>query len=173
MKKFDIYEPKDLKEQEKFRYALGRSGKNMIICIGLNPSKASAEESDPTFTRIQNFLKAKGYENFVLLNLCPQRATKPKEVKPDDKLAKKKNAQIVEYYLDKYPDAEIWCAWGSNIKQEKFKTYFREIAELLKNRKCICTLKTKFGHPRHPLSVSYKTDFKCFCIKDYIKMVLK
>ena len=41
MENFDIYEPEDPKEQEKFRYALGKTSKSMVICIGLNPSTAT------------------------------------------------------------------------------------------------------------------------------------
>lgn len=52
MKEFDIYEPEDPKEQEKFRYALGKTSKSMVICIGLNPSTATDKIPDRTFNKI-------------------------------------------------------------------------------------------------------------------------
>lgn len=165
MKEFDIYET-----ENDCRYVLGKTGKNMIICIGLNPSTATDEKSDRTFTRICKLVEHNNHDGFVLLNLCPQRSTNPKDVEFDEKQAIK-NAEIIKKYLNKYPKANIWCAWGGNIRQKKFKAYFETIAELLKDRICICTSKTKSGHPRHPLYVAGNTKFECFCIKDYVQMI--
>lgn len=165
MENFDIYE-----YDNDCRYALGKTGKNTIICIGLNPSKATDKEPDPTFTRICKFVENNGYDGFVLLNLCPQCATKPTDVEFDEKLAQE-NAQKVKKYLEKYPDAKIWCTWGGYVRQKKFKAYFKGIADLLKDRKCACLSKTKTGHPRHPLYVKINTDFECFCIKDYVQII--
>ena len=46
----DIYDPKDEKENKIYRYALGKSGKKMIICIALNPSSATDKEPDRKLT---------------------------------------------------------------------------------------------------------------------------
>ena len=116
----DIYDPKDEKENKIYRYALGKNGKNMIICIGLNPSSATDKEPDRTFNKI-------------------------------------------------YPQAPIWCAWGRNIRQKKFKDHFNKISHLIENRKCACTSETTKGHPRHPLYVAGDTPLKEFCIKNYIQ----
>ena len=166
----DIYDPKDENENKIYRYALGKSGKKMIICIALNPSSATDKEPDRTFNKICSILKNQdeNYDGFVLLNLCPMRGAKPKEVQYDEELANK-NAKIVKKYLDKYPQAPIWCAWGGNICQKKFKYYFYKISHLIENRKCACTSETTKGHPRHPLYVASDTQLKEFCIKNYIQ----
>ena len=169
----DIYDPKDENENKIYRYALGKSGKKMIICIALNPSTAAVNKSDRTFTRTCNILKNQNgkYDGFVLLNLCSKRSTIPKEVKFNKNIAKINNDKIL-YYLNQYPDAKIWCAWGTNMKEQKFKKYFKEIVNTIKDRTWCYTLLTKQGHPRHPLSVPCSvelTDFTQPEKENYIK----
>jgi hypothetical protein len=45
----DIIHPKTY---ESHRYGLGKTGKNPIICIGMNPSAAREEYSDATVNKV-------------------------------------------------------------------------------------------------------------------------
>ena len=161
--KCDIYE-----HDNGYRYALGKKGEKMIICIALNPSSATDEDPDRTFNKICKIVDTNKYNGFVILNLCPKRGSKPKDVLYDEDLANK-NTKIIKKYLDKYPQAKIWCAWGGNIRQKKIKDYFNKIVHLIEKRECVCTSETIKGHPRHPLYVAGDTPLKEFCIKNYIQ----
>ena len=59
-KEFDIYE-----HDNNCRYALGKNGKNMIICIGLNPSSATNKEPDRTSNKICKIVDTNKYNGFV------------------------------------------------------------------------------------------------------------
>ena len=161
--KRDIYDPEDKKENKIYRYVLGKKGDNMIICIALNPSSATKDKTDRTFTRICNILRNqnKQYDGLVLLNLCPKISKKPKKVKFKKNIAKI-NKEKIFYYLNQYPNAKIWCAWGANMKEQKFKKYFKEIVDMIKGRTWCYTSLTKQGHPRHPLSVPCTAELKDF-----------
>ncbi|MCU0971806.1 MAG: DUF1643 domain-containing protein [Gammaproteobacteria bacterium] len=43
--------------------------------VGLNPSTATRDKSDPTAAKVERVARAHGYDGFVLVNLCPVRAT--------------------------------------------------------------------------------------------------
>lgn len=62
------------------RYVLKREGANMLVVIGVNPSKATDKISDPTMTKIMGFAKYNGFDGFIMLNLYPQRCTNPNDL---------------------------------------------------------------------------------------------
>ena len=164
MKEFDIYEPKDPEEQEKFRYALGKNCKSceeMVICIGLNPSTATDKIPDRTFNKIRKIVEHNEYDDFVILNICPQRSSNPKNVKYNEDDATK-NCKIIQKYLDKYPKAPIWCAWGNNIYLEELEKYRAKVEEMISTRECFCTSVNKTGEPKHPLFEKENAEFNPF-----------
>lgn len=154
MKEFDIYEHDD-----NCRYALGKSGENMIICIGLNPSTATDKTPDKTFNKIRKIVENKKYDGFVILNICPQRSSNPKNVKYNKNDADK-NCQIIKEYLDKYPKAPIWRAWGNNIRLVELKQYRKNVEKLISTRECLYTSLNKSGEPKHPLFEKFDAEFK-------------
>lgn len=160
------YDINDCCDKINCRYALGKSGKNMILCIGLNPSTATDKKTDNTFSRIEKIAENNGYDGFVVLNLYPVRGTKPKNVKFDEKFLPE-NIAMLKKHLDKYPDAQIWCAWGNNVTRRGFKTCFKEIKGLIEGRDCVCTSITNKEHPVHPLFAANNTKLVKFCIKNY------
>ena len=157
--KRDIYDPEDKKENKIYRYALGKKGDNMIICIALNPSSATNIETDPTLRAVCNIAKNNKYKGFVLLNICPKRGVNPDLVKCDEEFINK-NILIIEKYLKEYEKADIWCAWGNKVDQEPFRACFKSIAKLIGNRIWYCTSLTKKNHPHHPLFIPYKSTLK-------------
>lgn len=154
MEKLDIYEHDD-----NCRYALGKNGKKMIICIGLNPSTATDKTSDRTFNKICKIAENNKYDGFVLLNICPKISSNPKNVKYNKNDADK-NCQIIIKYLDKYPNAPIWRAWGNNIRITELKQYRKSVEELISTREYIYTSLNKSGEPKHPLFEKFDADFK-------------
>ena len=148
MKEFDIYEYDD-----NCRYALGKSGEEMVICIGLNPSTATDKIPDRTFNKICKIVEHNKYNGFVILNICPQRSSNPKNVEYNENDATK-NCKIIQKYLKKYSDAKIWCAWRNNIRLE----------ELISTRECFCTSVNKTGEPKHPLFEKIDAEFNPFTL---------
>lgn len=156
MEKFDIYEHND-----NCRYALGKSGKKMVICIGLNPSTATDEKPDRTFNKIRKIVEHNKYNGFVILNICPQISSNPKNVEYNEDDATE-NCKIIQKYLKKYSDAKIWCAWGNNIRSKKFKLYREKVEKMISRRECFCTSVNKTGEPKHPLFEKEDAEFNPF-----------
>lgn len=75
-----IYE---INKDNSVRFALGQifnpSGKT-LLCFGINPSTACPESIDNTIRKIINISRYNGYENWIMLNVYPQRATNPNDL---------------------------------------------------------------------------------------------
>ena len=156
----------------KERYVLGQLGKKNMICFGINPSTAMPGDDDPTINRVKKMIKKRNCDGWIMLNMYPIRQTKLRELtKEPDKFAMRKNELIVRAILEKYSDAPIWAAWGTNI------TKYNHLGDLLinnleefKKREWLCRGKnSKDGHPHHPLYVADVEEFKEFDIEDYCK----
>ena len=73
----------------EYRYALGEIQKcpqRLLFCIGTNPSKATPKNLDPTAQRIALIAKEHGYDSWIILNLCAQRATDPEKMEATQNL---------------------------------------------------------------------------------------
>ena len=62
---------------DECRFVLGKFGERNLICVGLNPSRAEPGNYDPTMKRVENWASMHGYDGHIMVNLYPQRATKP------------------------------------------------------------------------------------------------
>ena len=75
-----IYETND---DNSARFALGQvfdtSGKT-LICFGINPSTACPSCLDNTIRKLIAISKNNGYDNWIMLNVYPQRATNPNQL---------------------------------------------------------------------------------------------
>lgn len=144
-------------KRSRFGLLSGDSGTNLLLTIGLNPSRADHIQADPTWTRIQKVAQGNGYEGVLLLNIYPQRATQiqhiHQKVKPT---SHRLNMQFWEEVGERVPQADVWCAWGATLHHRPYlKGCLRELLGILsKNDYRYWSwgelLSTK--HPRHPLS---------------------
>lgn len=163
-----IYIPK---KGGKVRYVLGEKGKNPIICIGVNPSTAIPGKLDRTLTKVKNIAKYNKYDGWIMVNVYPLRETKPDNlsVVQDEKIAKC-NIKKIKNLLKKYPNSDIWCAWGNVIKKRKFlEEYSKEILKNIpSNRKLLCTELTKKEYPKHPLYCKNESQLIDFDSKKYV-----
>lgn len=154
------------------RFVLGISGKNPLICIGVNPSTATPEELDRTMTVVSRIAKEDGFDGYIMLNLYSLRATNP------DELDTHINAELNEYnmhWIDRVlskGNLTIWAAWGTLIKK---RTYLLEnlelISEIAKKNSCKWVNKgkrTKEGHPHHPLYLANSAVAEDFDVEKYI-----
>lgn len=121
--------------------------------IGLNPSTADETQDDPTIRRCINFSRSWEHGGLLMLNLYAYRATDPRELWA----AEKRGVSIVgqqNYFCDllertrQFSVTRIVAAWGAG-GGERGKQF--GIAARLVGINFDCLMKTKQGHPQHPL----------------------
>ena len=154
------------------RYALGIEGANPLVCIGVNPSTASPENLDATIHSVRNIAGAKGYEGWIMLNLYPQRSTKPDDVALEkEKGLYDTNIEVIRTILYKYKPT-LWAAWGTFIsKRLFFYDTLEEIYVISKSTRCPIVNYgplTNEGHPRHPLYQGVQKEFQQFNLNGYL-----
>jgi hypothetical protein len=142
---------------ETYRYALTRTwdpASKKLLFVMLNPSKATEVQNDPTIERCERRARALGFGGFRAVNIFALRETDPAKMKKHVAPEGPDNTQIIR-------EAALWAdttiaAWGAhgdhlgqgfNVRDHLFATG-RDIHHFGL---------TKFGHPRHPLYISYQT----------------
>lgn len=140
----------EFSECGKYRYVLWRAWddtKPIAMCIGLNPSTANAEKSDPTIRELIKRLAHLGYGGFKMTNLYALVSSKPKALSevPD---ALKDNDHWLNKTALECKDV-IFC-WGI-FKQAQHR------ADMMKVRFPFakCFGRAKDGSPIHPLALMY------------------
>jgi hypothetical protein len=142
----------------RYRWWLSREwdeGGTWCAFIGLNPSTADENADDPTIRRCINFARSWGHNGLLMLNLYAYRATDPREMWD----AQNKGISISgvqNYFSDlilrpttQFPQvSRLIAAWGTG-GGERGKEF--GIAARMVGVKLDCLMKTKHGHPQHPL----------------------
>lgn len=156
-----IYHPEQLGD-EYARFALVQDGKRTLFVIGLNPSTADAQKSDPTMQSVLRIAAYNGFDGFVMINLYPFRAAQPYNLpKEFDPKLHEENLKIISKLLKDRENIEVWLAFGANItKREYLKQCFEDIMKLMipyNPKWYYINNLTKEGYPPHPLyqSVDY------------------
>lgn len=168
-----IYE---INKDNSVRFALGQifnpSGKT-LLCFGINPSTACPESIDNTIRKIINISRYNGYENWIMLNVYPQRATNPSDlhIECDEDLVQS-NLLHIRNISKNYSDSDVLLAYGNLISKRKYlKNCLEEILSLLNDgcRRSIKIIKlTRNGNPVHPLyqsKTSVLVDYEYECRK--------
>lgn len=102
------------------RYALGNAslsapGSRPLIAICMNPSHADEHEADRTVNRLIEASVDHVYTGWVMLNLDPERATKPANLSPYDASLSAANCAAIESELTRHAATEVLGAWGGNL----------------------------------------------------------
>ncbi|MGD1939663.1 MAG: DUF1643 domain-containing protein [Cyanophyceae cyanobacterium] len=168
---FDIY---CADAEEKYRFLLGKAGTPSLIIIGLNPSTATREKSDVTASKVAKVALHNGFEGFILANLYPLRATKPKDLPGAGNLALiQDNADIIARVSREQRSQVFWAAWGGDIGS---RDYFPQaLASIVDQVRSPTTRWVRFGplrkdgHPCHPSRLSYRWAFHEFEIDAYLQ----
>lgn len=154
------------------RYILGKYNENPLIFVGINPSTATAEENDNTISIIEKIAFNFGYDGYIMLNLCPIRATK---INNDffKACTEKEMTDNLEYVKSIIKEGQnVVAAWGCHITDSSlFIQALTEINEIINsaNANWVCLSKTKYGHPHHPTRIAYsKMGLNQFDMKSYI-----
>ncbi len=141
-----------------YRYVLGTRGKRPVICMGVNPSTATPNRPDPTLRKVEHIAKANGYDSFIMVNLCAQRATTPADLDVGfHARLHQENLYAIQWVLEQVGDSPaVWAAWGTGVDARDYLTdCLREIV-LLAQRFSVRWYRVgerskDKGHPRHPL----------------------
>jgi hypothetical protein len=155
------------------RYVLGSFGENPLFVIGLNPSTADDKKPDRTTRRVMGFAEGNGFDSFVMLNLYPQRATKPTDLDKEIDNAKiEANIEEILNAINGIPNPTILAAWSATISiRGYFKECIQRLFDATKENK-INWIKlgepTKEGHPRHPLYALKEIELTKFDVQAYI-----
>lgn len=145
-------------EDNSARFVLGQilnpDGKT-LLCFGINPSTASPECLDNTICKVVKIGKHNEHENWIMLNIYPQRATNPNNMhlKKDEKLVKL-NLLHIKQVVEKYENSDVLLAYGNLISKRRYlKACLKEILSLLKeaDKKIKVINMTKQNNPVHPL----------------------
>ena len=140
----------------EYRYILGTRGRDPLICIGINPSTARPDRLDPTLQSVERIALHNGFDSFLMLNLCAQRATDPDDMTrsyPD--ALRQGNIDAFLYALGRSERPTVWCAWGTLIEKRPFiADLLRDLVRAAGDRQPAWVSagpKSKKGHPHHPL----------------------
>ncbi len=142
---------------EKYRYSLriawAKTGSS-LLCVMLNPSKATELANDPTIERCERRARHLGFSRLEITNLFALRETSPERLKASKHPEGQDNLAMVEMAVKRAD--QILLAWGVHgthrSQNEKLLPIF------LASGKAVVHLgRTKHGHPRHPLYVPYAT----------------
>ena len=158
-------------EDNSARFVLGQifnpNGKT-LLCFGINPSTACPECIDNTIKKVINISRHNGYENWIMLNVYPQRATDPNDIHIEcDEFLVQTNLLHIREISQKYPNCDVLLAFGNLITKRKYlKICLNEILALLnvEHGRSIKVIKlTTVGNPVHPLyqsNTSILIDYK-------------
>lgn len=157
---------------ENNRFALWVSGKNPLIVFGVNPSTADEKTPDKTIMRVMYFVKKYKCDGWVMLNIYPQRSTKPSNLK--EKINHNLNAENIVYIkkiLKKFPKRTLCAAWGISINKRKYlRECLKEISKQIKGEWKTIGKTTKRGHPKHPARLAKNLELQDFDIQEYLSL---
>jgi hypothetical protein len=130
------------------------------LWIGMNPSKASAYQDDPTIRKEQQFTRMMGLTKYVKCNVMDYVATDPRDLRMAAvPVCSDENLQVIQHYVQKA--SKIILAYG-NI-HHNFRRHVAAVHSLFKpQHELWCLGITKSGNPTHPLYLPYSTKLMRF-----------
>lgn len=155
------------------RYLLRKDGKRILYVIGINPSTANETKDDRTMRRVMGFARENDYDGFAMINLYPQRSTRPYNLHKELCVEiHKKNLSVIKELFNNVYSPTILLAFGNNIGIRKYlKECFCDIVSIIQPHspqwKQIGD-PTSLGNPRHPLYARYDS-FRDFDVQQYLK----
>ena len=146
----------------RYRYALGKTGKNPLVVICMNRSAAREDFSDMTINRIINASEKLNHDGWIVFNLYPERATDAKKIEEYRENVCIDNINIIRNFLIEHGIKEVWGAWGNTNGITTLKLAREGILSMLNDinvRVYYFGTLSKEGNPRHPLQRNEKVLF--------------
>lgn len=121
-----------------------------ILFVGLNPSVADADVSDPTCHRELTFARDWGFSRYLKGNILDWRATAPRDIPHDPGLARSPCNMAV--LLDMAREAEVIVMATGNV-HPRFAGIERETRAALRGtgQAMMCFGLNRTGYAKHPL----------------------
>lgn len=88
-----------------------------LVVLGMNPSYANEHTSDRTVNRAAAASVQLGYSGWAMLNLYPERATRPNCLGAFDSKLSDNNCRAIKRFFVANGVAEIFGAWGNPPNQ--------------------------------------------------------
>ena len=124
------------------------------LWIMLNPSTADETKDDPTIRKCIGFGKRWGWSAFTVMNLFAARATQPRDLAIYADPVGEDTDRLLQTAM--HSGGPTVVAWGSFAQH-----YPERVAQVLalapEGAELQCLGRSKQGHPRHPLMLSYDT----------------
>lgn len=162
----------------EYRYILGTTGKNPLICIGINPSTAAPNDLDNTLKSVERIAIHNGYDSFIMFNVYAQRATKPDDMDNElNEALHRENMKAFEYILSLYEkhSPSVWAAWGTIVEMRPYlRDCLREMVDISMkyNSKWYSSgAISKKGHPHHPLYLRKDSGLDEFDMEGYLELL--
>lgn len=157
----------------EYRYILGTTGHNPLICIGINPSTARPDALDPTLKSVERVARNNGFDSFVMFNVYAQRATSPDDMEPEcNETLHRENMKAFAYILSLSEKPTVWAAWGTIIeKRDYLWDCLREMIAIggtHQARWVTCGKRSAVGHPHHPLYLRADSAVEDFDVSQYV-----
>lgn len=158
----------------EYRYVLGTAGVQPLICVGLNPSTAQPAGLDNTLKSVQRVARHNGYDSFLMMNLYAQRATRPGDMDREIcAFLHRENLKAFNFLLGK--TKTVWAAWGAVMETRGYLAAC--MADFVKEgikqgaRWYTAGLRSKKGHPHHPLYLKKDSPLEPFDITGYLALL--
>lgn len=145
----------------RYRYRLerhGLSGAGVVAFIMVNPSKADANNDDPTIRRVCGFTERLNGGRAIVGNKFAHRSTDVRELAGRGDMVGPDNDAHLVAIMQEAP--LVIVAWGPLAKLPKhLRQRWRTIVRLADQvgRRLHCLGVAQDGHPRHPLMLTYDT----------------
>ena len=153
------------------RYALGQPGRYNLLVVGINPSSATPEKTDPTIRKVRKIVEAdQVYDGWIMVNLYPLRNKDPESM-PDmpDRELSENNIAVISEVMKRFNIWKIWAAWGNAIDtRDYYAGELEKIAAASDQEWYHLGTMTRWGNPRHPLYMPKDAEFRWFPVADYI-----
>ncbi|MDL2232515.1 DUF1643 domain-containing protein [Ruminococcaceae bacterium OttesenSCG-928-L11] len=176
-RKPDLY-----KGDDSTRFLLGVTGRNPLVCFGVNPSTANNDYADKTMHMVEQIAKRNDYDGWIMLNLYPLRDKNPKCLPPQmDTILHEQNLEHIRGILS-HRGLTLWAAWGEPIAVQPYLTVcLQEIHKIVDECECNWvsfgkqdddgTIKatTTTNHPRHPSRLPLLAKPKTYNVTHYFK----
>ena len=167
-------------ECRSYRWILKRellNGKNTIVFIGLNPSKANSVNNDKTLIRIINFCSRWNYKHIYVINLFGLISKSPLQLaKSNDPVGENNHIitlKVLEFWR-KNINCDLWLGWGDKgclnkrdrIVLDLIRNFSNFKSNENKHSKRVLSLGlSKKGNPRHPLYMPNESLLKPYDLK--------
>jgi hypothetical protein len=140
------------------RFALGHipassAGGAPLVTIGMNPSYADDQIADRTVNRVIQASLDHRHAGWIMLNLYPERATQPKDLRPYDGGLSAANCAAIAAVLARHGVTEVLAAWGGLAHPTIRRAKHDVLAHLAALGVGLFSLDppTRGGEPRHPM----------------------